>query len=198
LVVGSEIDHKVKAAAAQNETAWSGIGQQKGIWVWRIENFQVKAWPQDGEFFRGDSYIVLKSYHGSDTTAALKHDVHIWIGSESTQDEYGTAAYKMVELDEYLGGTPVQHRQVEGRETVEFSQYFPTLKYLDGGVASGFKKIEPTVEKPLFFCVKGTNAKTVKLMQVPLSIKSMNEGDSFILYQSQAKVWCWHGKVVRG
>jgi gelsolin len=167
--------------------------------VWRIENFQVKAWPRDqhGEFFRGDSYIVLKTYQVCDT-ATLKHDVHIWIGSESTQDEYGTAAYKMVELDEYLGGTPVQHRQVEGRESVEFSQYFPTLKYLDGGVASGFNKIEAIVEKPLFFCVKGSHVKTVKLIQMPLSVKSMNEGDSFILFESKAKVWCWHGKEVRG
>lgn len=36
---------------------------------------------------------------------ALHHDIHIWIGSESSQDEYGTAAYKMVEADDYMGGT---------------------------------------------------------------------------------------------
>lgn len=29
----------------------------------------------------------------------LKYNLHFWIGQYSTQDEYGTAAYKTVELD---------------------------------------------------------------------------------------------------
>lgn len=34
---------------------------------------------------------------------ALAWDVHFWIGKYSTQDEYGTAAYKTVELDHFVG-----------------------------------------------------------------------------------------------
>ena len=98
------MDHKVKAAAAEGEEAWDGIGKKVGIYVWRVEKFLIKPWPKNqyGQFFRGDSYIILNSF-GSDPNN-LQHDIHIWVGSESTQDEYGTAAYKMVEADDYLGG----------------------------------------------------------------------------------------------
>ena len=54
----------------------------------------------------------------------LLYDVHFWIGKESTQDEYATAAYKTVELDTLLDDKPVQHREVEGRESALFLTYF--------------------------------------------------------------------------
>jgi gelsolin len=58
-VVGSDIDRKVKAAAAEKEEAWEGMGETPEVRVWRIEKFQVKHWPKDqyGQFFSGDSYL---------------------------------------------------------------------------------------------------------------------------------------------
>ena len=117
-LIGSDLDHNIKAAAAGGEDAWVGAGKKAEVRVWRVEQFKIVAWPESkyGKFHVGDSYIVMNSYvkDGSD---ALLHDIHIWIGSESSQDEYGTAAYKMVELDEFLGGAPVQHREVQGSES---------------------------------------------------------------------------------
>jgi len=193
-LIGSELDHKVKEAAAEGEEAWDGIGKEKGIFVWRVEDFKIQPWPEDqyGQFFKGDSYIVLKS-EGSDPSN-LKHDIHIWIGSESSQDEYGTAAYKMVEADDYLEGAAVQHRQVEGREADEFMDCFQYLQYLEGGIASGFNKVEPTKEKPLFFRFKSRGKGKGELVQVPMAISSMDSQSGFILYADKATVWAWQGE----
>lgn len=193
-LIGSELDHKVKEAAAEGEEAWEGIGTEEGVQVWRVENFKIQPWPEEryGQFFKGDSYIVLKS-EGSDPSN-LQRDIHIWIGSESSQDEYGTAAYKMVEADDYLGGAAVQHRQVEGREADEFLDCFQYLEYLEGGIDSGFNRVEPTKEKPFFFKFRSRGKNKGELVQVPMTETSMDSQSGFILYADKATVWAWHGE----
>merc|ERR1712226_1089447 len=122
------------------------------------------------------------------------HDIHIWIGKESSQDEYGTAAYKMVELDEYLGGGPIQHREVEGGESPMFQSYFDSIKVLDGGVDTGFRHIEATKEKPHLYKIKGTE-KGMSMTQISVSKSSLNQGDSFILFASKCCVFVLHGET---
>jgi gelsolin len=182
-----------------------------------------------GSFHTGDSYVILNSYKKNDKTDALAHDIHIWIGKESSQgkflfslslgsvpfpfrfscklleltrqqqqnntDEYGTAAYKMVEADEKIGGAAVQHREVEGHESKLFTSYFnSTLKYLAGGADSGFHHVEPSVDEPHLYQIKGTE-KCMSLTQVKLSKSSLNDGDSFLLFANNEKVWVWHGRA---
>lgn len=193
-MIGSDLDKKIREAAAEVEEAWKVIGEAPGKKVWRVEKFKIVPWPEAdyGCFYKGDSYIVLNSWTvpGKDK---LNHDLHIWIGSESSQDEYGTAAYKMVEADDYVGGIAVQHREVEGHESYKFKILFSNLTYWQGGIESGFNHVEPTVEIPNMFKVKGTE-KNMSLTQVDLSKTSLNKGDSFVLKASPAQVWLWNGE----
>lgn len=51
-------------------------------------------------------------------------DIHYWIGRASSQDEQGAAAIYVTQLDEYLGGSPIQHREMQGSESPRFRSYF--------------------------------------------------------------------------
>jgi gelsolin len=41
--LGSDLDKKVRIAAAQTEKAWAVAGKQPGLQIWRIEKFNVKS-----------------------------------------------------------------------------------------------------------------------------------------------------------
>lgn len=103
-------------------------------------------------------------------------------GSETSQDEAGIAAYKTVELDESLGGGPVQYRELQGSESPLFMSYFKSsggIEYLPGGVESGFKHVQRDVYETRLLHLKGK--RTVRVQEVPLSTSSLNKGDVFIL-----------------
>ncbi|KAF3452761.1 hypothetical protein FNV43_RR03194 [Rhamnella rubrinervis] len=173
------------------DSAFQGAGQKAGLEIWRIENFVPVAIPKAsyGKFFTGDSYVILK------TTAlksgALRHDIHYWLGKDTSQDEAGTAAIKTVELDAALGGRAVQYREVQGHETEKFLSYFkPCIIPQEGGVASGFKHAEAEEHKTRLFVCKGKHVVHVK--EVPFARSSLNHDDIFIL-DTKSKIFQFNG-----
>ncbi|KAJ3272873.1 hypothetical protein HDV01_005196 [Terramyces sp. JEL0728] len=195
--LGTELEKKVKLAAAQTEDAWKDVGKQVGLWVWRIENFKVVPVPKEtyGSFYGGDSYIILHTYKLPDEPKLL-HDVHFWLGQETSQDEAGTAAYKTVELDDYLLGIPVQHREVQGYESKLFVTYFNHLRVLKGGVASGFKHVEEKDYKTRLLRINVERKSTI-IREVPLGLKSLNKGDVFVV-DAGLTIIQWNGSKSNG
>uniref|UniRef100_A0A671RGX1 Advillin-like n=1 Tax=Sinocyclocheilus anshuiensis TaxID=1608454 RepID=A0A671RGX1_9TELE len=82
----------------------------------------------------------------------------------SSQDEQGAAAIYVTQLDEYLGGSPVQHREVQGCESAKFKSYFKNgLIYKKGGVGSGFTHVETNMySMQRLLHVKGTKHVTAR------------------------------------
>ena len=159
--------------------AFQHAGKNPGIEVWRIEDFEAVPYSDNsGKFYSGDSYIILSTFLKFNR---LHYDVHFWLGDETSQDESGTAAFKAVELDDSLGGAPIQHREVQNHESSLFLSYFKNgVKYLPGGIKSGFKHVDAKADAvKRLFIIQGK--RNIKVRQVEFSPSSMNNSDAFIL-----------------
>ncbi|OWF42510.1 gelsolin-like protein 2 isoform X2 [Mizuhopecten yessoensis] len=189
---GSKTDREVKKSSAQTEPAWEGAGQVEGLQIWRIVKFKVTHWPKEqyGHFYDGDSYIILKTTDNPGNSELALH-VHFWIGKHSSQDEYGTAAYKTVELDTLLDDRAVQHREVQGHESALFKSYFETIVTMDGGADTGFRHVTPEEYKPRLLHFSGSR-RTVEVNEVPLCRSSLNTNDVFILDLGR-EIYQWNG-----
>ncbi|XP_068156937.1 gelsolin isoform X1 [Drosophila tropicalis] len=162
--------------------AFANAGRTPGVEIWRIENFEPVPYPKNnyGKFYTGDSFIILNTIENP-KDKKLSWDVHFWLGSETSTDEAGAAAILTVQLDDQLGGAPVQHREVQDHESQLFLGYFKNgVRYEQGGVGTGFKHVETNAQgEKRLFQVKGK--RNVRVRQVNLSVSSMNKGDCFIL-----------------
>jgi len=193
-LIGSDLDKQARLASAMGEPAWADAGKKVGMQIWRIEKFKVKvSTTPHGTFYKDDSYICLRTYQKEPGQGALKWDIHFWLGETTSLDEAGTAAYKTVELDSFLGGEPVQHREVCGSESALFCSYFKDvggIRLLEGGIESGFNHVKPTEYRSRLLHVKGR--RNVRVVEVPIEAKSMNSGDVFIL-DAGMNIYEWQG-----
>lgn len=162
------------------EVTFRAVTKNPGIIIWRIEKMELVPVPEKsyGNFFEGDCYILL---YTQKVHSAVSYEIHYWIGSESSQDEQGAAAVYTVQLDEYLGSTPIQHREVQGYESDTFRGYFKQgIIYKKGGVASGMRHVETnSYDVKRLLQVKGR--KRVAAKEVEMCWESFNNGDVFLL-----------------
>uniref|UniRef100_A0A3P9D7I8 Advillin n=1 Tax=Maylandia zebra TaxID=106582 RepID=A0A3P9D7I8_9CICH len=141
------------------DQTFRAVTRSPGIIIWRIE------------------VILITQKVGN----SLSYNIHYWIGSQSTQDEQGSAAIYTVQLDEFLGSSPIQYREVQDHESDTFKGYFKQgIIYKKGGVASGMRHTETnTYDVKRLLHVKGK--KRVIAKEVEMSWKSFNLSDVFLL-----------------
>lgn len=171
-------------------------GQEMGLEVWRVEDFELVAVDKKyhGSFYTGDSYVVLYTYEKEDEHGTMEkaQNLHFWIGSESSQDEYGSAAIIVTQMDTVAGDLPVQYRETEGHESATFREYFKKIEYKSGGVASGFSHCETNSDdNKRLLRIKGKGAK-VSCKEVPFSYDSFTTDDVYII-EVGSDIYRWKG-----
>ncbi|CDQ57862.1 unnamed protein product [Oncorhynchus mykiss] len=171
-----QIEVKTQVAKVLNKTT-------PGLQIWRIEALEMVPFPSKayGNFYEGDSYIILYVSNQCNMNSSFTYDIHFWLGKDTSNDEQGAAAIYTTMMDEHLGGVAVQHREAQGYESDTFRGYFKQgIIYKKGGVASGMKQVETnTYNIRRLLHVKGK--KHVVAGEVDMSWSSFNKGDVFLL-----------------
>jgi hypothetical protein len=91
-VAKTQTDEAIDISSLLSTTPVEDVGFNTGgkLKIWRIENFQKEPFDEDlyGQFWGGDSYVILYSYMNGDQE---EHAIYFWLGDTSTQDERGTS-----------------------------------------------------------------------------------------------------------
>ncbi|KAH0810615.1 hypothetical protein GEV33_012178 [Tenebrio molitor] len=182
------------------DTAFRKINKSSTAFlIWRIENMSVIAVPRDqyGIFYDTDSYVVFASSPygqsvGVDTVSReirgtpLEYHVHFWLGASTAPDKSGVAAYKTVELDNFLNGTTTQHRETQGNESARFKSYFKSgLRILTSEYS--------ILSLPKLYKVKG-KCTPVLVQMDGVSWDRFNSADILLLHTSST-LFVWVGRA---
>ena len=192
----AETLHENPHVAATNGMVDDGTGVKE---VFRVEMFDLITIPEEehGIFFAGDCYVILYAYNDGKKDHYI---IYYWIGAKSGQDEQGAAALRTVELDDRLGGQPVQVRVVQGKEPQHFLAMFGgKMTIFQGGVSSAFdgeNGVNQGVPTKYLLQVKGTNRFSTKAVEEDLRAASLNTNDCFVLVNHrEATVWFGKGST---
>ncbi|MGH0153909.1 UNVERIFIED_CONTAM: hypothetical protein FKN15_061888 [Acipenser sinensis] len=182
--------HDSPAMAAQHGMVDGGQGEKQ---IWRIENSdKVPVDPSTyGQFYGGDSYIIQYSYSHAGRQG---HLIYTWQGSDSSQDEIGASAILSAQLDEELGGGPVQVRVIQGKEPAHLMSLFggqPMVVY-KGGTSRDGGQSAPAETR--LFQVRANSAGFTRAVEVDACASSLNSNDAFVLVTPSASfVWVGQG-----
>ena len=188
---GTDIEKNLRHKNAENEPEWHKIPKEPCLKIWRIEKFCVVPWPEKmyGTFYNGDSFIIL---HIQKINESLDYTAYMWVGKQSTKDETGTAAYKIVELDDFFKGGIDLCYEAQDNESEDFRNLFEEIIVEEGGIESGFKKIQEEKWDVRLLRVY-YDGKVPRTEEVPLNLSSLTQEDAFIL-DTGLDLYAWRGE----
>ena len=188
---GTDIEKNLRYKNAENEPEWHKIAKEPCLKIWRIEKFCVVPWPEKmyGTFYNGDSFIIL---HVKKINESLDYTAYMWVGKQSTKDETGTAAYKIVELDDFFHGGIDLCYEAQDNESKDFRNLFEEIIVEEGGIESGFKKIQEEKWDVRLLRVY-YDGKVPRTEEVPLKLSSLSPEDAFIL-DTGLDLYAWRGE----
>ncbi|XP_077161625.1 gelsolin isoform X3 [Paroedura picta] len=181
--------HTSPTMAAQHGMEDDGSGNKQ---IWRIEgSTKVPVDPSHyGQFYGGDSYIILYDYRHGNKQGKI---IYTWQGADSSQEEIATSAFLSVQLDEELGGTPVQKRVVQGKEPPHLMSLFggkPLIVY-KGGTSREGGQTSPAATR--LFQVRSSTSGATRAVELDPAAQELNSNDAFVL-KTPSATYLWVGQ----
>lgn len=175
-----------------------------GLRVWRMERFLPKPVAPNvfGKFLTKETYLILNIEETEDGGKVAT--ISYWLGSETTMDKSGGAAFRIGELAGFLQAMSKvneipckfrQRRYEEGHEDDDLRNLFDaaTTNYggfhvEQGGTASEFNKVEQDFGAPQLYLVQADDHSR----EMALEPESLNRKHAFLLDEGKV-IWVWHG-----
>uniref|UniRef100_A0AAR2JZ67 Gelsolin-like domain-containing protein n=1 Tax=Pygocentrus nattereri TaxID=42514 RepID=A0AAR2JZ67_PYGNA len=178
--------HSNKAMAAQHNMVDNGSGK-----IWRVEEGErVPVDPASyGQFYGGDCYIILYSYKQG---SREQHLIYTWQGLKSTQDELAASAFLTVQLDDSMGGAPVQVRVTQGQEPPHLMSIFKGKPMIIHSGGTSRKGGQTQAGSTRLFHVRTSTAKATRAVEVQPSASKLNTNDVFVL-KTPDSLFVWKG-----
>ncbi|XP_062929537.1 gelsolin-like isoform X2 [Mobula hypostoma] len=181
--------HESPAMAAQHGMVDDGSGEKT---IWRVEGSDKALVDPSthGQFYGGDCYIILYAY-----TFGGRHGniIYFWQGSDSSPDEVGASAILTAQLDEELGGGPVQIRVIQGKEPAHLMSMFggkPLVVYKGGTSRDGGQS---TPADNRLFQVRASSSGSTRAVEVDAAASNLNSNDVFVL-KTPGSSYVWVGQ----
>uniref|UniRef100_A0AAR2IWU9 Gelsolin-like domain-containing protein n=1 Tax=Pygocentrus nattereri TaxID=42514 RepID=A0AAR2IWU9_PYGNA len=180
--------HSNKAMAAQHNMVDNGSGK---VQIWRVEEGErVPVDPASyGQFYGGDCYIILYSYKQG---SREQHLIYTWQGLKSTQDELAASAFLTVQLDDSMGGAPVQVRVTQGQEPPHLMSIFKGKPMIIHSGGTSRKGGQTQAGSTRLFHVRTSTAKATRAVEVQPSASKLNTNDVFVL-KTPDSLFVWKG-----